>query len=97
MLNLKPMAWLAIPLLLLTLTACAGQKPLPQIERILVYPDLPQTSCASEPAPPPSAASDKQIVSYFEAVRLAGADCRARLKAIHDAATKWSRNSKAGL
>jgi hypothetical protein len=75
------------------LTGCAGQKPPPQIEHVLIYPDLPQTTCAGEPVPPIAAASDKQIVSYFEGVRMAGADCRARLKAVHDAAVKWPRSA----
>lgn len=69
----------------LTLTACTDAA----VRDVPVYPVLPQTTCAVEPGKPAPDASDKAIVAYFEAVRLAGADCRVRLNEIHNAAQHW--------
>lgn len=61
----------------------------PETRDVPVFPVLPQTTCADEPNAPPADASDKAVVAYFEAVRLAGVDCRTRLNAVHDAAAAW--------
>src|SRR5579872_1353011 len=73
----------------LTLTGCAQKTQ--ELTREL-YPTLPRTDCADEPAPPPSFASDQEMIAHQEAVRLAGAECRTRLHAVDDARKSWPNN-----
>lgn len=54
----------------LTLTGCGA----PSLK--MDMPELPNMSCPREPDYPGDNAPDRTLVSYFENVRLAGAECR---------------------
>jgi hypothetical protein len=85
----------ALLLSLLFVGGCAGNQPsrpsLPEQNTRLVFPVLPQTTCADSPAPPALDATDNEWAGWKARDHDAGQDCRDKLKAIHDVQSKWPR------
>lgn len=84
------------------LSACAPNSPNvepavvrlpPEIRTIYEYPTIPaeSLSCLREPAVT-EAMTDIDLALWTEAVREAGADCRAKLEAIRNVVATWGNN-----
>lgn len=54
---------------------------------------MPDTTCLDEPVPPPLDDTDNAWSAYKWADHQAGADCRAKLKAVHDVVVQWPRDA----
>ena len=94
-------ASLVLPLCAISI-ACATSNPHPEpgvvrlppeIRTVYEYPTIPDGSlaCPREPTVP-DAKTDIDLALWAQAVREAGADCRAKLDAIRDLAATWGGN-----
>src|SRR5262245_12984925 len=83
-------------------SACAPNKPRPEPQVVRLppevttrydYPEIPAgtLACLREPSAP-NAKTDIELALWAQAVREAGADCRAKLDAIRDLVATWSDN-----
>lgn len=76
---------LYVPLMLLTLIACATKPDQPPLSKdVLIKPmvTVEQTTCQVGPMVPPNPVTNEGYQTYLEAVRLAGEDCRSHLSAL---------------
>src|SRR5262245_11695379 len=83
-------------------SACAPNNPRaeppavrlpPEIRTVVEYPTIPPESLTCRPEPSvPDAKTDVDLALWTEALRLAGAECRAKLDAIRDLVATWSTN-----
>src|SRR5262245_26128943 len=89
-------------LLCVTSSACAPSSPLaeptvirlpPEIRTVHEYPTIPggNLSCSDEPGVP-AAKTDIELALWAQALREAGADCRAKLDAIRELVATWGRD-----
>lgn len=69
---------------LLPLLFCVACGPQIQADRLIDRPPPPATllQCQDEPAPPEVLGSDAVLFDWVEAIRVAGDDCRGKLRAL---------------